>query len=237
MMGPEETWEYVHESIGGQEGSLVSLAARAAQLEVHGRRALAEVGGGVGAGTGTGISRRVGGGSSGGRGSGGGTSAGGGGGRGRRGRSIGGTGTTSGGTGRSVGVLDTERRGTSVLLWGKSLIDWLCKVGSVREVAEAVGLHDISHALAVGGEGSGQRLGRVGVLNIGAGDIRVDKRQNTLEGSRRRQTRIPTDRGNRLGERVEVLLGGDDADGGLDHVVGVAERLDDLVGELELGSY
>lgn len=107
-------------------------------------------------------------------------------------------------------------------------------VGLLGEVAEAVGTHDVGDGQAGGVEGVLQRPGRVGILNVGTDDSRVDEGHDAAEGLRGGQGGIRADGRDVLREGVEVLLGGNELRGrGQDGRV-VTELGDDLVGELQL---
>src|SRR3569833_2676602 len=107
--------------------------------------------------------------------------------------------------------------------------------GSLRgEVGEAIGLHHISHTETGGAERSLERLGRVGVLDLGSANSRVDEWKNSAEFSSCRQSSVTTDRGDGLGARVEVLLGSDQSGGAGDDRCVVSKRLYDLIGKRQL---
>ncbi|GKT92165.1 glycine-rich cell wall structural protein-like [Colletotrichum tofieldiae] len=103
------------------------------------------------------------------------------------------------------------------------------------EVGEALGLHHLGDGQAAGVKGARQRGGRVGVLGVGAGDGRVDEGHDAAEGLGGGERGVAADVGDAGGEGVEVLLGGDEALGGVEDVGAVAES-GDLVGKLKLGA-
>ena len=102
------------------------------------------------------------------------------------------------------------------------------------KVAEAVGGNNVGHAQTRGVKGRLQGLGRVGVLDVGAGDSRIDEGHDAAEGLGGGQAGIAADVGNGLGAGVEVLLGGHELCGPGKDLGVVAELGYNLVGELEL---
>lgn len=104
------------------------------------------------------------------------------------------------------------------------------------EVAEAVGSHDIGNAQAVGVKGVLERLSRVGVLNVGAANSGVNKRNNATKGLGGGESSIRADAGDGHRKGVEVLLSGDKSLGSIDNGRVVAESSDNLVRKLKLGA-
>jgi hypothetical protein len=204
------------EGIGGQEGELIGFASGAAGNEVNGGNTETEVEAGDGRllGTGDGSSSLslIGVGllsiSSGGSG--------------------GSTSTVHGGSGTSINV---DVGGSIGSTGGSSGIDGLALDG---EVGEALGNHDLSDRQAGGVEGSLDGGGRVGVLDIGASNGRVDQRNNAPESLSGRERGISTDVGDAHGEGVEVLLSGNEADGGEQDIIEVTELSNNLIGKREL---
>ena len=102
------------------------------------------------------------------------------------------------------------------------------------KVAEAVGNSNISLAQAVGVEGVRDGRSRVGVLDVGANNSRIDGRDNAAELRSDGEAGIRANCGDGSGKGVEVLLGSDEGGSGSNDLGIVTERGDDLVGKLEL---
>jgi hypothetical protein len=103
----------------------------------------------------------------------------------------------------------------------------------LSEVVEPLSPRNVRNA-AVTGKRVGQGLRRIGVLNIGSGHGRVDQRDNAAKLRGGRKGGVAANGGDVLGEGVEVLLGSHEGRGASDDLGVVAERGNNLVGELEL---
>ena len=208
------------ESINGEEGTLIGLATRTAELEAHLGGAETEVESAV---VSTSISIVVvivvvAGVAS----SSGGTDD----------LSEGGRGGAVNGGGGSNGTAAVASSGTST----SASIGGGAIGGLTGEVGEAVGEDDVGNAQAVSLEGVGDGGGRVGVLNIRASDIGVDERDDTTESGGGGEVGIVADGGDDVGEGVGVLLRSDEGDGDADDGGVITKLGDDGVGKLELGA-
>ncbi|GJC84315.1 hypothetical protein ColLi_07154 [Colletotrichum liriopes] len=111
----------------------------------------------------------------------------------------------------------------------------IASIGVVASVVVVVPGIVVVVVVAAGVKGARQRGGRVGVLGVGAGNGRVDEGHDAAEGLGGGERGVAADVGDAGGEGVEVLLGGDEALGGVEDVGAVAES-GDLVGKLKLGA-
>jgi hypothetical protein len=102
------------------------------------------------------------------------------------------------------------------------------------EVGEALGNHNLSHGQAVGIKGAVEGGSRVGVLDVGAANGRVDKRNDTPEHLSGGEGRVGADKGHADSEGVEVGLGSDKSLGGVDDGSVIAKVRDHLISEGEL---
>jgi hypothetical protein len=102
------------------------------------------------------------------------------------------------------------------------------------EVGEALGNHNLSHGQAVGIKGAVEGGSRVGVLDVGAANGRVDKRNDTPEHLGGGEGRVGADKRHADSEGVEVGLGSDKGLGGVDDGSVIAKVRDHLISEGEL---
>lgn len=83
----------------------------------------------------------------------------------------------------------------------------------IGKVVKTLGPRQVSHAKAASVEGRRQRLRRIGVLDVGAGNGRVDSGNDAPELRSGRKVRVVAD-GRDIGcEVVEVLLSSDECRG------------------------
>jgi hypothetical protein len=107
-------------------------------------------------------------------------------------------------------------------------------LGLVNKVLKSLGPRQVRHAEAAVVERRGQRLSRVGVLDIGPVNRGVDCGNDTAELRGGREIRVAADGRDVLGEGVEVLLGSDKSRGAGNDFGIVAERSNNLVSKFKL---
>jgi hypothetical protein len=96
--------------------------------------------------------------------------------------------------------------------------------------------HDLSNAQAISGERSDLGTVRVGVLNVFADDSGIDERHDATESGSGGKCGVGTDRWDADDERVEVLLGGNEAASCSDRSIAGSELRDDEIGLGELAA-
>lgn len=106
----------------------------------------------------------------------------------------------------------------------------------VDKVLETLSPREVGNATAVVAERRCQRLGRVGILDIGPVNGRVDLGNDTPELRGRRKIRVVANAREVLGKVVEVLLGSDECRSAGNDFGVVAQRSNNLVGKLKLTS-
>jgi len=103
-----------------------------------------------------------------------------------------------------------------------------------EEVGEALSDGELGNGDTGSIEGGLDGLGRVGVLDVRAVYGGVKEREDTTEGLGGGEGGIGANVASVDSEGIEVLLSGNDADGGIEDLLVITELGDDVVGKLEL---
>jgi hypothetical protein len=104
----------------------------------------------------------------------------------------------------------------------------------LSEVAEALGQREVGDTEAASVQGVGQRLGRIGVLDISPDHGGVDGREDTPKLRSSWKSSIAADGRDDIGKWVGVLLGSDEGGSAGNDLGVVAQRRNNLIRKLKL---